>query len=180
MIESPCNDVCTTDSESGLCVGCGRTPEEIANWVYFSDKQKERVLKSLENRNKISTNQNNNMLDKRIINMNNLTSIAKKQILPIGLILILALSRLVPHPWNFTPVIAVAIMSGYFFKNVYLSFLILLISMLIADIFLGFYENMIFVYVSLLFISFIFYKFSKKINFKNLFIYGFAGSVVFL
>tara|TARA_B110000438_G_scaffold295045_1_gene337446 strand:+ start:2016 stop:2756 length:741 start_codon:yes stop_codon:yes gene_type:complete len=179
MIESPCNDVCTTDSESGLCVGCGRTPEEIANWVYFSDKQKERVLKSLENRNKISTNQNNNMLDKRIINMNNLTSIAKKQILPIGLILILALSRLVPHPWNFTPVIAVAIMSGYFFKNVYLSFLILLISMLIADIFLGFYENMIFVYVSLLFISFIFYKFSKKINFKNLFIYGFAGSVVF-
>ena len=63
------------------------------------------------------------MLDKRIINMNNLTSLAKKQILPIGLILILALSRLVPHPWNFTPVIAVAIMSGYFFKNVYLSFL---------------------------------------------------------
>ena len=51
--------------------------------------------------------------------------------------------------------------------------------MLIADIFLGFYENMIFVYLSLLFISFIFYKISKKINFKNLFIYGFAGSVVF-
>ena len=63
------------------------------------------------------------MLDKRIINMNNLINIAKKQIFPIGLILILALSRLVPHPWNFTPVIAVAIMSGYFFKNVYLFFL---------------------------------------------------------
>ena len=73
--------------------------------------------------------------------MNKLYSSTKKQIFPIGLILILALSRLIPHPWNFTPVIAVAIMSGYFFKNIYLSFSILLISMLIADIFIGFYEN---------------------------------------
>ena len=32
MIDSPCNDVCTTDSESGLCVGCGRTTNEIAKW----------------------------------------------------------------------------------------------------------------------------------------------------
>ena len=23
MIDSPCNDICTTDPESGLCVGCG-------------------------------------------------------------------------------------------------------------------------------------------------------------
>ena len=51
--------------------------------------------------------------------------------------------------------------------------------MVIADIFLGFYENMIFVYASLLLIAFIFYKISKKINFKNLFIYSFSGSVIF-
>ena len=31
MIESPCKDICTKDPESGLCVGCGRTQEEIAN-----------------------------------------------------------------------------------------------------------------------------------------------------
>lgn len=58
MINSPCIDLCTTDSESGLCIGCGRTPEEIANWVSFSEKQKEQVLKNLENRNKSSTIQN--------------------------------------------------------------------------------------------------------------------------
>ena len=87
--------------------------------------------------------------------MNKLLTGLKKNILPIGLILILTLSRIIPHPWNFTPVIAVAIMSGYFFKNLYLSFSILLISMVIADIFLGFYENMIFVYASLLLITFI-------------------------
>ena len=103
----------------------------------------------------------------------------KKQIFPVGLILILALSRLVPHPWNFTPVIAVAIMSGYFFKNIYFSLSILLIAMLIADVFIGFYENMIFVYLSLMFITFVFFKISKKINFKNLFVYSFAGSLIF-
>ena len=111
--------------------------------------------------------------------MNKLFNIIKKQILPIGLILILALSRLIPHPLNFTPIIAVAIMSGYFFKNVYLSFSVLIVAMLIADVFLGFYENMIFVYISLILISFIFYKFSKKINFKNLFLFSFLGSVIF-
>ena len=117
------------------------------------------------------------MLNLRI--MNNLIKLIKKNIFPLGLILILTLSRIIPHPWNFTPVIAVAIMSGYFFKNIYFSFSILLISMLVADLFLGFYENMIFVYSSLLLISFLFYKISKRINFKNLFIYGFAGSVIF-
>ena len=111
--------------------------------------------------------------------MQNILYILKKEIFPLSLILILAFARLIPHPWNFTPVIAVAILSGYFFKNIYLSFSILLISMLIADVFLGFYENMIFVYISLLLIAFVFFKISKKINFKNLFIYSFAGSLIF-
>ena len=44
---------------------CGRTLEEIKNWVNFTTKEKEIVLKSLEIRNKISTKQNNNMLVKR-------------------------------------------------------------------------------------------------------------------
>ena len=59
MINSPCIDLCTTDPESGLCIGCGRTSEEIANWLSFSEKQREQVLKKLDNRNKISSIQNN-------------------------------------------------------------------------------------------------------------------------
>ena len=99
--------------------------------------------------------------------MNNLFKIIKKQSFPIGLILILALARLIPHPPNFTPIVAVAIMSGYFFKNIYLSFATLIISMLLSDLFLGFYENMIYVYISLILTSFIFYKISEKINFTS-------------
>ena len=111
--------------------------------------------------------------------MQNFFIILKKEIFPISLILILAFARLIPHPPNFTPIIAVAIMSSYFFKNINLSLLILLIAMLISDLFIGFYENMIFVYVSLLLITFVFHKSSNKINFKNLFICGFAGSLIF-
>ena len=99
--------------------------------------------------------------------------------LPIVLILILSFSRLIPHPPNFTPIIAVAIISSYFFKNIYLSCATLLISMLLADAFIGFYGNMLFVYLSLLLIVFIFHKISEKMNFKNLFIYGFIGSLIF-
>ena len=51
--------------------------------------------------------------------------------------------------------------------------------MLVSDLFIGFYENIIFVYASLLLITFIFHKISYKINLKNLFIYGFAGSSIF-
>ena len=104
---------------------------------------------------------------------------SRKEIFPIGLILILALARLIPHPPNFTPVIAVAILSGYFFKNLNFSLIILLIAMLISDLFIGFYENVFFVYASLLLITFIFHKISKKINFKNLFVFSFAGSLIF-
>jgi len=111
--------------------------------------------------------------------MQNLLMILRREIFPIGLILILAFARLIPHAPNFTPIIAVAIMSGYFFKNLNFSLIILLIAMLISDIFIGFYENVFFVYASLLLITFIFHKISKKINFKNLFIFGFAGALIF-
>tara|TARA_Y100000590_G_scaffold443957_1_gene574097 strand:+ start:504 stop:671 length:168 start_codon:yes stop_codon:yes gene_type:complete len=55
MINSPCNDVCVTDPENGLCVGCGRTSEEIVNWPSYTDKQKEIVLEVLKYRNNIDT-----------------------------------------------------------------------------------------------------------------------------
>ena len=69
--------------------------------------------------------------------------------LPICLILILAFSRLIPHPWNFTPVLALGIFSGFYFKNFILSFFIVIISMFISDLYLGFHNTMLFTYVSL-------------------------------
>jgi len=103
----------------------------------------------------------------------------KKEIFPITLILILALSRLIPHPPNFTPIIAVAILSGYFFKNLYFSFLVLIASMVIADFFIGFYDNMFVVYLSLMLITFTFYRAGSKLNYKSLFLFSLFGSLIF-
>ena len=90
------------------------------------------------------------------ITMNDIIDIAKKNLFPITLILILALARLIPHPPNFTPIVAAAIVSGYLFRNIYLSISTLIIAMLIADFFIGFYEGIFFVYGSLILITFIF------------------------
>lgn len=104
---------------------------------------------------------------------------SKNDLMPLSLILILVFARLIPHLPNFTPIIAVAIMSGYFFRNMYVSFSVLLISMIIGDFFIGFYNNMVFVYLALLFISFVCFKKREKVNFKNLFIFGISGSLIF-
>ena len=111
--------------------------------------------------------------------MINLNIEKKKEIFPIILILILALSRLIPHPPNFTPIIAVAIMSSYLFRNIYFSLTVLLISMLLSDFIIGFYKNMFFVYVPLFLITYLFYKITKKINIKNLFLFSFLGAFIF-
>jgi predicted Fe-S protein YdhL (DUF1289 family) len=175
VIKSPCNNICTPDPVSDLCIGCGRSPKEIENWIGYSNKQKNQILNEIKKRNKID-NKRSYVLNKGMFNINKIT---KKEIFSIGLILILTLSRILPHAPNFTPVIAVAIMSGYLFSNIKHCFLIVLFSMLVTDFFLGFYNNMIFVYGSLFLITFIFYKISKKISLKNLFIYSFVGSVIF-
>jgi predicted Fe-S protein YdhL (DUF1289 family) len=39
---SPCIQVCELD-DSDVCIGCGRTREEIARWTQMSDAEKARV-----------------------------------------------------------------------------------------------------------------------------------------
>jgi len=102
-----------------------------------------------------------------------------KIIHPLGIILTLAFLRLIPHPPNFTPIISMALLGGLFFSNIYLSIIILISSVLLSDFFLGFYENMLFVYFSILIINLTFYNISYKINFKNLYLYSFSAAFIF-
>ena len=48
-----------------------------------------------------------------------------------------------------------------------------------VDVLIGFYKHMFFGYLSLFLITFVFFKMSDKINFKNLFVFGFLGSLIF-
>jgi uncharacterized protein len=47
MIESPCVKICTLDARSGLCLGCGRTIDEIARWSAMSAAERRRVMGEL-------------------------------------------------------------------------------------------------------------------------------------
>ena len=68
----------------------------------------------------------------------------------IGLI---ALSRIIPHPPNFTPVIAMAIFMPYLTSNLYSAILVPLSAMFVSDLYLGFHSSMFWVYGSILLIT---------------------------
>ena len=81
----------------------------------------------------------------------------------IILIGIAILSRLIPHPPNFTPITAIALFSTIHFKNKILTYLIPIIGLFISDLILGLSMVNLFVYLSFIAITFIGFKF-KKIN----------------
>jgi uncharacterized protein len=47
---SPCVQICTMDSDSGLCVGCNRTSEEIENWTSLTHEERLEIMKKLKDR----------------------------------------------------------------------------------------------------------------------------------
>jgi hypothetical protein len=50
MISSPCTKVCTIDQASRLCMGCGRSLEEIARWGSMSEAERLETMRSLPER----------------------------------------------------------------------------------------------------------------------------------
>ena len=45
-IKSPCVKICTL--EDGVCIGCGRTQDEIREWVIMTDNQREKIMERLK------------------------------------------------------------------------------------------------------------------------------------
>ncbi len=46
-IRTPCIRVCAVDGAKGLCVGCGRTLKEIAQWTAFTDAERDAICEAL-------------------------------------------------------------------------------------------------------------------------------------
>ncbi|RAK51576.1 DUF1289 domain-containing protein [Phenylobacterium deserti] len=46
-IATPCIQVCAVDGESGLCLGCFRTLQEIATWSRLDDASRAAVMAEL-------------------------------------------------------------------------------------------------------------------------------------
>ena len=49
-IESPCVKICVIDPDSGYCIGCGRTGEEIARWIALDPVSRRQVIDTLPDR----------------------------------------------------------------------------------------------------------------------------------
>jgi uncharacterized protein len=47
-IESPCTGVCTIDQQSGLCLGCGRSLTQIAEWSSYDPATRRAIMGKLK------------------------------------------------------------------------------------------------------------------------------------
>ena len=74
----------------------------------------------------------------------------QKVVLFIYFVGLIALSRIIPHPPNFTPVIAIAGFIPYLTRNLYSAMLVPLSAMFVSDLYLGFHSSMFWVYTSIL------------------------------
>jgi len=91
----------------------------------------------------------------------------------VGLALLLGLSRVIPHPPNFTPIIAAAVFAPFIFKDAVTSVAVVFIAMFVGDVVYGFHPYMLYTYGSLI-AAYAIGRYGK-----NLFTNAFASSVVF-
>jgi hypothetical protein len=77
-------------------------------------------------------------------------SVLLRTVVILAMIALAAALRITPHPWNFTPVGAMALFSGAVVKDRRLAFLFPLLALFAGDIFVGFYKLMPVVYASFL------------------------------
>lgn len=97
----------------------------------------------------------------------------------VGLVGLVALTRFLPHPPNFTPVMSVALFGSAVFFNRYLGIALALCAMILSDIGLGLHSTLPFVYLAMVIAGLL--GFALRENRSALRILGMtlAGSVVF-
>jgi len=77
-------------------------------------------------------------------------SLLYRTLLALALIMLAAALRVAPHPWNFTPVGAMALFSGAVLKDRRLALLVPLVALFAGDVFIGFHKLIPVVYASFL------------------------------
>lgn len=97
----------------------------------------------------------------------------------IGMVALAAMSRLIPHPYNFTPVAGMALFGGAKFDDKRMAFLVPLLALLLSDTVLGFYKGMPVVYLSFALIVCIGIYLKSRCSARNVLLAAFSGSILF-
>lgn len=46
-VSTPCIKVCAVSGQTGLCIGCGRSLNEIARWANLSEAERQAIMAAL-------------------------------------------------------------------------------------------------------------------------------------
>lgn len=68
----------------------------------------------------------------------------------IAMVLLGASARLLPHPWNFTPMMAIGLFAGYQARKAGTGILVALLALVLSDAVMGFYPGFWYVYAATL------------------------------
>lgn len=102
-----------------------------------------------------------------------------------AMILLAAVSRVLPHIPNFTPIASMALFGAASFSDKRIGIIVPLIAMLLSDIALeaiygwGFHNTIIYVYASIILISFIGLYIRKQTNYKTIIAASIFSSILF-
>ena len=92
----------------------------------------------------------------------------KYLLLAVTTIIVLSLFRLIPHPPNFTPILAISVFAGIKFKDNLFSYLVPVFAMLVSDAIIGFHNGMIVIYLAIVLSAYI----SRRFNTINTSVLG--------
>ncbi len=99
-------------------------------------------------------------------------------LLIIGIIMLVALMRIIPHYPNFTPIAAIALFGGASFKKKWLAFLVPISALILSDLLIGFHKHIFPVYLSFLLIACLGFLI-KRIKARTIFFTSVAASTLF-
>jgi hypothetical protein len=94
-------------------------------------------------------------------------------------VLLAALFRVLPHPANFTPIVAMALFGGAKFEKKWMAIAIVLGSMLLSDLIIGFHPLQLVIYLTLTGIALFAKTLSNKLSVINVGLGAFFASLFF-
>jgi len=96
-----------------------------------------------------------------------------------GMILLAAISRILPHPPNFAPITAMALFGGAYFNDKRLAFIVPLMAMIISDSIIGFHSTQLIVYACFALITLLGFRLQNNKSIGKIALASLAGSTIF-
>ena len=89
------------------------------------------------------------------------------------------LTRLIPHPSNFTAVGATALFAGFYFSKRGMALLVPVLALLFSDLLIGFHSTMFYVYAAVILSALLSFQFLKENSLLKTGLFSLGSSVIF-